>query len=191
MRATTKHHCAECASDVHTFWPLITHCVAVERGRGRDVGQVAAGAGLGVALAPQLGDVEDLRQEPLLLLGGAEGDQRRPEQLLAEVVDLVGRVGRAYSSWKMTWCATRQPAAAVLLRPAEAGQPGGGEMPVPRQPFLERLVLAARAAETLERGELAGEVVGEPVADLGPERLDLYHPCRLTYQALALLEEHR
>ena len=25
VRATTKHHCDRCASEVHTFWPLITH----------------------------------------------------------------------------------------------------------------------------------------------------------------------
>ncbi|SKS95057.1 Uncharacterised protein [Mycobacteroides abscessus subsp. abscessus] len=25
MRATTKHHCDCRASEVHTFWPLITH----------------------------------------------------------------------------------------------------------------------------------------------------------------------
>ena len=25
VRASTKNHCAQCASDVHTFWPLITH----------------------------------------------------------------------------------------------------------------------------------------------------------------------
>ena len=85
----------------------------------------------------------------------------------------------------------RKAAAAVLLRPAETGQTGGRQMLVPRQPFLERLVLATRAAEALERGEFADEIVGEPLADLGPELLDLYHPCRLTYQALALLEEHR
>ena len=35
------------------------------------------------------------------------------------------------------------------------------------------------------------QIIGEPLPDLGPEVLDLYHPCRLTYQALALLEEHR
>jgi hypothetical protein len=52
-------------------------------------------------------------------------------------------------------------------------------------------VLATRAAEPLERGEIADEIVGEPLPDLGPELLDLYHPCRLTYQALALLEESR
>ncbi len=64
-------------------------------------------------------------------------------------------------------------------------------MLVPGPSFLERLVLATRPAEPLERGELTDEIVGQPLADLGPERLDLYHPCRLTYQALALLEEHR
>ena len=25
VRASTKIHCAQCASDVHTFWPVITH----------------------------------------------------------------------------------------------------------------------------------------------------------------------
>jgi hypothetical protein len=64
-------------------------------------------------------------------------------------------------------------------------------MLVPRPTFVECLVLTPRGAEALERGEFADEVVGEPVADLGPELLDLYHSCRLTYQALALLEEHR
>ncbi len=165
--------------------------VAVELAGRRDVGQIAARAGLGIALAPQFGDVEDLRQEPLLLLGGAEGDQRRSEQFLAEVVDLGGRVGARVLLVERDAMRDSQTAAAVLLRPAEARLAGGREMLVPGPPFLERLVLATRPAEAFERGEFAGEILGEPVADLGPELLDLYHPCRLTYQALALLEEHR
>jgi hypothetical protein len=64
-------------------------------------------------------------------------------------------------------------------------------MAVPSQPFLERLVLATRPAHTPERGKFADQIVGEPLPDLGPELLDPYHPCRLTYQALALLEEHQ
>ena len=52
-------------------------------------------------------------------------------------------------------------------------------------------MLAAGPAQPLELGEFADEVVGEPGAHLGPELLDLFHPCRLTYQALALLEERR
>ena len=51
--------------------------------------------------------------------------------------------------------------------------------------------LVGEFAKPLELGELAGEVVGQPGAYLGPELLDLFHPCRLTYQALALLEERR
>ena len=150
--------------------------VAVELGGGRHVGQVAAGAGLGIALAPQLGDVEDLRQEALLLLGRAEGDQRRPEQFLAEVVDLVGRVGAGVLLVERHPVRDRQAAAAVLDRPAQAGQPGRGQMLVPRPPFLERLVLAPGPAEALERGEFADQIVGEPLADLGPELLDLLSP---------------
>ena len=107
------------------------------------------------------------------------------------MVDLVGRVGAGVLLVEGDAVRDRQAPAAVLDRPAQAGPAGRGQMLVPRQPFLEGLVLAPRAAEALERGEFADEVVGEPVADLGPELLDLYHPCRLTYQALALLEEHR
>ncbi len=84
-----------------------------------------------------------------------------------------------------------QAATAVLLRPAQTRQTGSRQVAVPRQPFLERLVLATRPAEPLERGVFADEIVGQPLTDLGPELLDLYHPCRLTYQALALLEERR
>jgi hypothetical protein len=58
---------------------------------------------------------------------------------------------------------------------------------VPGPPLLERLVFATGPAEPLERGEFADQVLGEPIADLGPELLDALHPCRLTYQALALL----
>ena len=64
-------------------------------------------------------------------------------------------------------------------------------MLVPRAALLERLVFATRPAEPSELGELADQVVGQPAAHLGPELLDLFHPCRLTYQALALLEERR
>src|SRR5690606_38637842 len=80
-----------------------------------------------------------------------------------------------------------QPATAVLDRPAQTGQPGGGELAIPFQAFLERLVLATRPAQPLERGVFADQVVGQPLTDLSPELMDLYHPCRLTYQALALL----
>ena len=85
----------------------------------------------------------------------------------------------------------RQTAAAVFLRPAQTGQTGGRQVLVPRAPFLERLVLAIGPAKPLELGEFADQVIGQPLPDLVPELLDLLQPCRLTYQAHALLEEHR
>ena len=102
---------------------------------------------------------------------------------------LCGRVGVRVLLVERHPVGDGKAAAAVLLRPAETGQTRGREMLVPCAPLFERLVLAAGPAETLERGEIADQIVGEPLADLGPELLDPYHPCRLTYQALALLEE--
>ena len=161
--------------------------VAVEHGGGGHVGQVAAGSGLGIALTPQLGDVEDAGQEPLLLLRGSEGDQRRAEQFLAEVVDLGGCVGDRVLLVERNPMRDGQAAAAVLDRPAQTGQAGLREMLIPGEPLVERLVFAAGPAEPFERGEFTDQVLGQPIADLGPELLDALHPCRLTYQALALL----
>lgn len=62
-------------------------------------------------------------------------------------------------------------------------------MLIPRPPLLERFVFTPRSTKALERCEFANQIVCEPLPDLGPELLDLYHPCRLTYQALALLGE--
>jgi hypothetical protein len=149
--------------------------VAVEFGRRRDVGQVAAGAGLGIALAPQLGDVEDARQEPLLLFGCPERDQRRAEQLLTEVVDLVRRVRLRILLVERNLLRGLKTAATMLDGPPQAGQPGGGQVLIPRPAFLERLVLAPGPAEPPERREFAGQIVGEPLADLGPELLDVLH----------------
>jgi hypothetical protein len=61
-------------------------------------------------------------------------------------------------------------------------------MLVPRASFFVSLVLPTGATKAFQSCEFTDEVVGKPLPDLGPERLDLYHPCRLTYQALALLE---
>src|SRR5690606_21438257 len=61
--------------------------VAVPRGPGGHVGEVAAGVRLGVALAPQLGAGDDPRQEASLLIRGAEGDEGRPEQVLTDVAE--------------------------------------------------------------------------------------------------------
>ncbi len=48
-------------------------------------------------------------------------------------------------------------------------------MLIPGPAFLERLVLAPRATETLECCEFADQIVREPIADLRPELFDVLH----------------
>ena len=110
------------------------------------VGEVGAGAGFGVALAPQLGDVLICGRKRRLLLRRAERDQRRAEQLLADVVDPGRRVGAGVLLVEDHLLLDRRAAAAVLDRPAEQVQPAAARCRSHAQPLLERLVLAARAA---------------------------------------------
>src|SRR5262249_14928803 len=142
---------------------------------GRDIGEIAAGAGLRISLAPQLGDIKDARQEALLLLGRSECDQRWTEQLFAEVVDLVGSIGAGVLLIERHPVRGRKPAATMLDRPPQTGQSRGREMLVPCPALFERLVLAPRSAEAFERCEFADQIVGEPTADLRPELLDFLH----------------
>ncbi len=65
----------------------------LDTGIRRDPGEVGACTGFGVTLRPQLGDVDDARQEALLLLLRAVRDERRTEQLLAQMIHPGGRVG--------------------------------------------------------------------------------------------------
>src|SRR4051812_44612160 len=163
--------------------------VTLEPGPGGDVGQVRAGPGLGVALAPQLLDGHDRRQEAPLLLLIAERDQGRSEQLLTEVVDPGGCIGAGVLLVEDHLLEQGEAPAAVLLRPADAGPAGRGEVPVPGDPLVVRLVLASGTALAPQSGEVAGEVVLQPRPDLGAERLVLaavgeIHAGRVTYQAL-------
>ena len=127
-----------------------------------------------------------------MLLGGrAEVDQRRSDEFLAEVVDLVRGVGLCVLLVEGHPMGHRQSAAAVFDRPAKTGQTRGSQVLVPRQPLFKGLMFATGAAQTLEGGVVADQVGSKPVADLRPELLDRDHPCRLTYQALALLASRR
>lgn len=126
----------------------VDHPVAVAPDRRRrDGGQVGAGAGLGVALAPEFFDGDDLRQEPFSLLGRAEGDEGRAEQLLADVVDARGCTGRGVLLVEGDLLVERQAAAAVFDGPADAGPARRGQVPFPGQAQVERLVLAAGSAQ--------------------------------------------
>ena len=75
--------------------------VAVEHGLGFERSQVAAGVGLGKTLAPDFVARKDAGQVALLLRLGADGDDRRPDQALADRAPSPGASARAISSWKM------------------------------------------------------------------------------------------
>ena len=82
---------------VHTFWPLITHLVAVAYGATAQRREVGAGAGLGEQLAAQLAGGEEVANELPLLLGGPEHLDRRGDQPGGDAVRLVARSGVSYS----------------------------------------------------------------------------------------------
>ena len=69
--------------------PLVT----VELGPGPQAGQVRAGVGLAEALTPHLLAARDRREEALLLLLGAELEQRRSEQVTTLHADPVRGLG--------------------------------------------------------------------------------------------------
>src|SRR5205823_6330265 len=83
----------------------------------------------------------------------------------------------------------------VLGGPAQAGPARRGQVPVPGEPLVVPLVLAARPARAAQSGELAGQAGFQPRTHLGAELLVLRrephsgHLLRsgITYQALACL----
>jgi hypothetical protein len=147
--------------------------VAVEGGRCAEGGEIGACAWLGVTLAPQFADGRDRSQEPVLLCGRAEGDQRRAEQFLTHVADARGRAAASVLLVEDDLPGERGLLAAVLRRPADAGPARRGQLPVPGQALLEVLVLSAWTALAAQAGELAGQVVLEPAPDATAELLVL------------------
>ena len=122
-----------------------------ELGPGLDVGEVRAGAGLAVALAPELGAGDDPRQEAGPLRVGAELDEGRAEQRLADVADAAGGPRLRVLLEVHDLLVQREPAATVLLRPGHAGPAVGAEVALPGQPLLEQAVVVAGAAAAAAR----------------------------------------
>ena len=140
--------------------------VAVEHGAGLDVGEIRAGVRLGEPLAPQLVDRLDLREEPALLLVGAELDEGRGEEALAEERDPRGSVRPRVLLVEDHLQRERKRPPAVLHGPGRAHPAIRAEHVLPLEADIPpRLV--GRAATRAERRELAGEVLGQPRAHLG------------------------
>ena len=170
MRHTTKHQSAHWAYEVHTFCPVITHSSPSAHGPGLHVGEVGAGVGLRVALAPQVGAVADLGQKALLLLVGAVGDEGRPEQPLPHDVDAGRSVGPHVLLVPDDLLGDGQSPPAVLGRPAHTRPSVGAERALPGGAALAAL----RAAGPCDPGPgrrrtHPGEVCLEPGPRLGPK----------------------
>ena len=104
-------------------------------------------------------------EEPALLLGRAELDESRPEQLLAHMTDPGRSAGQGVLLVKDQLLFDRRGPAAVLARPAERRPARFVQLPVKGQPLIERLVLAARPANPAQPGKVAGQMLGQPVAN--------------------------
>ena len=132
--------------------------------------QIRPRARLGVSLRPELGDVDDAGEEALLLFLGAELDQRRAEKFLSEVIHPRRRIRTRILLMKDDSLLECRAPAPVPRGPPEACPPRRREVPVPCQTLGEELVLTPRTAPALEEGELADEILREPLAN-GPGEL--------------------
>ncbi len=138
-------------------------------GLGPDRGQVGASVGLAEALPPHLLGRQDLRQEPALLLLGAEPEQRRAEQVLSLNADPVRCLSARVFVLEDDRLRQRRAPAAVLLRPGQPEPPPRRQLLFPAQPHVPRRRVV-RTAHAAVPGKLADQVLAEPAADFVPER---------------------
>ncbi len=172
--------------------PVEDVVVAVGDGGGAQVGQVAARLGLAEALAPVVIGVEDVRDPALLLLVGAPTDDHGAD--LPQAVGVVD-AGRAVAGHRLgvdDVLGHGGVAAAPLGRPADGGPATGVELALPGPSPLHLRQHAAPARRRSRVGVLVGLGVGvsgrlllgplgqelgqvlvEPVHQLGPVRLVL------------------
>ena len=169
VRHTTKHQSAPLGVGGPDLLARDDPVVAVEDRLGLDVGEVRAGVGLGVALAPQLGPPPDGVEEAVLLLVGAVGDQGRAQQALAHHVDAGRGVGPDVLLVPDHLLGHRGAAAAVLDGPAHTSPSLESEPALPREAEVAALVLQPGPAQPPGLGEVPRQVGLEPAPSLGSE----------------------
>ena len=95
--------------------------------------------------------------------------QRGAQQSFADQAGATGASGACILLVEDHFLAERNSATTVFGRPTNAGPTGGGEVAFPIHPLMDEAVFVAGAATVDERRELAVQIDGHPVPDLGPE----------------------
>ncbi|MNJ21628.1 hypothetical protein D3C77_159840 [compost metagenome] len=154
--------------------------VAAILGAGLDRGEVGPGARLGIALAPADLAAHDGRQETLLLLLRAEGQQRRTQHPDAEAGQRQLRLEAAHLGGQHLGLLAGKPAAAVCARPFRRGPAARGHAVQPQlvRGGLEHGVAAAPdviLVAVARTAHLGRAVRLQPGARLGAERLQIGH----------------
>ena len=172
VRQSTKIQLADWPAEVQIFWPLMTHSSPSRTARQPRLTEVGAGVGLGVALAPDVGAVDDAGQEVRLLLVGADGEDGVADHLDAERVVGAARGGAGLLELlgEDDGLELAQAAAAVLARPrrgqvallGQQGPPGGVEVGD-----------GGLVGEGADAGPCGREVLGQEGLDLLAVRLGL------------------
>ena len=161
--------------------PVDDIMVARVLGAGREAGEVGAGIGFRIALAPADFAARDLGQMFELLLFAAVFQQRGPEHRNAEAVERVARPDRAHFLAQHLGFRRRQPAAAILLRPV-------GDGPTPFAHHLQPLrlcgigggiIMAPTPADVLIATDRLAHVWRavrlQPRAGVGSELIEIGH----------------
>ncbi len=127
--------------------------VADQAGPSGDVGQVGAGIGLGVPLAPVLGAGEDGWNEPILLLQCPVGDDGRAEQGEADVGDAARCPSLDVGLVEDNLFGQGGVTATQALWVVEAQPSARGQLALPSQEDLGLNVLLADAAPASQVGD--------------------------------------
>ena len=163
-----KHHSANAPRLAHVFWPLriqLPSCAVSRAAPRADAGQVAAGVGLGPALAPDLVAARHRREVARLLGLGPVLEHGGGEQEDAVLAHPVGGAGA------VVLLLEHEPLEDADVAPAVLGGPAHHRPAVLEHGALPGPVgLEARGG--IERGQgVGGDVRGQPGPGLGPEGL--------------------